>query len=661
MAGPARVCPKCKAEYGEDVLFCPKDGAPLTSPRSKTALTDEDPYLGLTIAEQFRVEQLVGIGAMGRVYRAHQRGIDRQVAIKILHRELLRKPSVSTRFQREAKVASLILHPNVVQVLMIGELEKTRPDVGGEAYLVMEYLDGLSLRSALASARDALPLPRALHIALQVCDAVGEAHAQHVVHRDLKPENVMLVRRGDDRDFVKVLDFGVARADWGDGALATQAGVIFGTARYISPEVAQGEPATAASDVYSITTLLFECLAGRTPFDAESSVAILVKQSAEAPPDLRSLPRASYVPEPIARLVAQNLAKDPKARAPNARELGRALVEAARLGGIRADDLVARSTLLREGRSATVMTSMERTRALDLGADLAAKLAGKSRPGETALVTPEDPPPDAPRAPEAARPSPAPSSLDPTGPSAPADEGPREPSRPSQVDATLADVPASEVARRGSSASLDPTGTDPELPHEPRPPPGRRVLVITLCFAAGVVLALAAAFRLGVFEEPAPGVEAFARRARAALAANAFTQPPGENVRDLTDAALREWPGDPTILELRRDAANKLVVAAQVAAPDDPAEARRLAALALELDPASPDAQRLLTRGEAPQVPAAVSAATSASASARAPRPGGPPRAPASASAAPPTPSSSAEGDGEDGVPDPAKPGGRWL
>ena len=167
--------------------------------------------------------------------RAFQHGIDRDVAVKILHRELSANAQLVQRFHREAKVASRLSHPNVVHVHLAGQL----PD--GALYIVMEYLDGLSLQSALAGEGGALDLSRALHIALQICDAVGEAHVQGVVHRDLKPENVMLVRRGADDDFVKVLDFGIARLNWGEQSMATAAGLIFGTARYISPEGAQGE------------------------------------------------------------------------------------------------------------------------------------------------------------------------------------------------------------------------------------------------------------------------------------------------------------------------------------------------------------------------------------------------------------------------------------
>ncbi|HQK18689.1 MAG TPA: serine/threonine-protein kinase, partial [Polyangiaceae bacterium] len=220
----------------------------------------------------------------------------------------------------------------VVQVLMTGQLgtASNAAAVGGELYIVMEYLDGISLMSALAAAGGVMPLARALHVALQICDAVGEAHAQGIVHRDIKPENVMLVRRGDDPDYVKVLDFGIARLDWGEESFATQAGLIFGTARYISPEGSQGKPVSPSADVYAIATILYQCLSGRTPFDADSSVGLLMQHAYETPPALLDIPRASYVPPQLATVIMRNLSKSPEERCQDARIFGRELVEAAR-------------------------------------------------------------------------------------------------------------------------------------------------------------------------------------------------------------------------------------------------------------------------------------------------------------------------------------------
>jgi serine/threonine-protein kinase len=407
-AATPKACPSCGKRYPADALFCSFDGSPLaTTPGAIAAAAATDVYIGHEINGHIEIRQLVGIGAMGRVYRAFQKGIDRDVAVKILHRELSANPTLVTRFHREAKVASRLAHPNVVHVILTGQL----PD--GAMYIVMEYLDGLSLQSALGAAGGAMPLPRALHIALQLCDAAGEAHAQGVVHRDLKPENVMLVKRSDDPDYVKVLDFGIARLNWGEQSMATAAGLIFGTARYISPEGAQGEKVGPQGDVYSIATIVYQMLAGRTPFDADQAVALLVQQIHDAPRTIESIERASYVPAPIARVVMNNLSKKPLERAENARAFGRALLEAAVESGLSAQDILSRPAMLPGTRGTTPgavqLPSMQKTHQLQLSPEDAARLApapastspappaasaiangnGESgRPGKTAYMTP---------------------------------------------------------------------------------------------------------------------------------------------------------------------------------------------------------------------------------------------------------------------------------
>ena len=464
-----KLCPSCGNRYPVDALFCPIDGTPLATARSVSG-GSEDSYLGRDLIGHIAIRQLAGIGAMGRVYRAFQKGIDRDVAVKILHRELSTNQQLVSRFHREAKVASRLAHPNVVQVLLTGQL----PD--GSMYIVMEYLDGLSMQSALAAAGGAMPLPRALHIALQLCDAAGEAHAQGVVHRDIKPENVMLVRRGDDEDYVKVLDFGIARLNWGDQSMATAAGLIFGTARYISPEGAQGEQVGPQGDVYSIATLVFQMLAGRTPFEGDQAVALLVQQIHDAPPSLRSIPRASYVPQPIADVVMRNLAKRPEDRDRDARTFGRALLEAAKASGMSADDLVARPTMLGARASGPVqVASMQRTRQLRLDEDTAQKIAHATSPPSQVKTAYETP------APSASAPSRglAGTSIDSNGtplpPGAlttkwapPADLQAKLAARPhariSNVDATMDDGPAQSAPPRTQHSRED-------APHFPTPPP----------------------------------------------------------------------------------------------------------------------------------------------------------------------------------------------
>ena len=305
----------------------------------------KDPLVGRVIHEDLRIEELVGQGAMARVYRARQLRVDRDVAVKVLHKPLLRDATLVARFQREAIVAARIRHPHVIEVIGAGDLREG-PDAPGVPFLVLEFLHGPSLRSALGSAGGKFSLPRALHIVLQICDAIGEAHELSIVHRDLKPENVMLVRRGDDPDFVKLLDFGLSRQSGSDAGFETRAGSVLGTARYLSPEGARGDPVGPPADVYSIATMLFECIAGRTPFDAESAVALLVRRTQDTAMDVRSTPSGAQVPEALATLLASSLAREISRRPSDARELGRRLFDAATASGLAPRELLPRSTLL---------------------------------------------------------------------------------------------------------------------------------------------------------------------------------------------------------------------------------------------------------------------------------------------------------------------------
>ncbi len=468
-AATPKACPSCGKRYPADALFCSFDGAPLTTtPGAVAAAAATDVYVGREISGHIEIRQLVGIGAMGRVYRAFQNGIDRDVAVKILHRELSANPALVSRFHREAKVASRLAHPNVVHVILTGQL----PD--GAMYIVMEYLDGLSLQSALAAAGGAMPLPRALHVALQLCDAAGEAHVQGVVHRDLKPENVMLVKRAEDPDYVKVLDFGIARLNWGEQSMATAAGLIFGTARYISPEGAQGEKVGPQGDVYAIATMVYQMLAGRTPFDADQAVALLVQQIHDAPRPLRSIERAAYVPEPIAAVVMQNLSKKPEERAESARAFGRALLEAAVESGLSAQDILARPAMMPGARgsspSVVQLPSVQRTRQLQLSPDDATRMTPPS-PSAT-------PPPPPPREGEAGRTTrtayltPAPEATGRAGHTQLRTEIPEVESLPPGV-ATTKWHPSPELEARMAPAapSVSPVPHVPHVPHVPLPPP----------------------------------------------------------------------------------------------------------------------------------------------------------------------------------------------
>jgi eukaryotic-like serine/threonine-protein kinase len=338
-------------------MFCPADGAPL----SARPLGQPDRWIAQKLSPDLELTGLIGVGAMASVYRARQAGVERDVAVKILHPELRQNETLVGRFQREARAAARIRHPNVIEVHALGSA--TELDAAGPLpYLVFEYLDGLSLRSLLAAGGGSVAPARALHIVLQVADATGEAHELGIVHRDLKPENLMLVRRGDDPDFVKVLDFGLSRLSEADLGIETHAGAVLGTARYVSPEGARGDPVDARADVYAIATILFECLAGRTPFDADSAVKLLVKQAGETAPDVREFEAARSTPAPIAELLARCLAKDRERRPADSRALGRALARAAAEAGIGARELAPRPTLF--GTRSLRLSGAQRTQVL---------------------------------------------------------------------------------------------------------------------------------------------------------------------------------------------------------------------------------------------------------------------------------------------------------
>jgi serine/threonine protein kinase len=326
MGEPQLRCSSCGESYTGGVIFCPRDGAALSA---RAADHGPDPYLGQTLDGLFRVEALIGAGAVGRVYRAHQHGVERTVALKIMHRDLASNEALRSRFRREARIAGSLCHPNVVNVLLLSDLNLAPEPV---PFLVLEYLDGLSLRSAL-SAQGVLSIARTVHVLLQIADAVGEAHQHGIVHRDLKPENVMLVQRGEDSDFVKVLDFGVARAEASNSAIAatvaTRAGAIFGSARYVAPECAAGGLSSPQSDVYALATLAYECLAGSTPFEGDNAIAVLLKQQSQEVPPLLTRDLARATPRPIATLIERNLSKSPTERAADGRDFARQLLAAA--------------------------------------------------------------------------------------------------------------------------------------------------------------------------------------------------------------------------------------------------------------------------------------------------------------------------------------------
>jgi serine/threonine protein kinase len=259
------------------------------------------------VADRYRVLRRLGAGGMGVVYLAEHVAIEKRVALKVLLHEYSNKPVQKERFLREAKAAAKINHPNVVDITDFGET----PD--GRVFFAMEYLEGEDLHHVIRRG-GALPWARARPILLQICSALGSAHAKGIIHRDLKPENIKLVSRGEKEDFVKLLDFGIARiTDLGDaGRRLTKTGMIFGTPEYMSPEQASGERADHRADLYALGLIMYEMLTGKLPFSGDNFMAILTKHLHVEPVPPREL-NPTICPEAEA-IVLRALAKDRDAR-----------------------------------------------------------------------------------------------------------------------------------------------------------------------------------------------------------------------------------------------------------------------------------------------------------------------------------------------------------
>jgi eukaryotic-like serine/threonine-protein kinase len=283
-------------------------------------------YVGLKVANLFTIDALVGSGASAHAFRATQVGIERSVAIKIMHRDFLSSREMRARFHREARIAARITHPAVVPVLMTGELPDS-PPTHAETFIVYEFVEGRTLRTAIE--QDTLQLPEIVGILIAAGEAVGAAHQVGIVHRDLKPENLMLVREPSGTSRLRVLDFGLARICEPTELPLTHTGAVLGTPNYLSPEGARGQPATAQSDVYSLAIIAYECLMGQPPFVDLSTIGVLMKQIESEPVPLQRTPRLGEVPPLIAAAIMTNLDKSPDRRAANASAFAQALRAAA--------------------------------------------------------------------------------------------------------------------------------------------------------------------------------------------------------------------------------------------------------------------------------------------------------------------------------------------
>lgn len=276
-----------------------------------------EPFIGRLISERYEILSLAGEGAMGAVYRARHTFMDKDVAIKILHKDMTANSEVVERFRREAQAAAHIEHPNVCSASDFGRYDDE------SFFLVMEWLEGTTLEEVIARAD--LPVDRALNIAAQMGSALERAHALGIVHRDLKPANIMLVENEGEHDFVKVTDFGVARVRLGNSAVLTQAGMAYGTPSYMAPEQAAGEDLDHRADIYALGIIVYEMLTGRTPFIGEGIAHILSMHVTESPPPFEVAAPHLDIPGEVERFIFKCLEKDPADRFRDAAELVEAL------------------------------------------------------------------------------------------------------------------------------------------------------------------------------------------------------------------------------------------------------------------------------------------------------------------------------------------------
>jgi serine/threonine-protein kinase len=321
------VCPRCRKKWPEKEAppACPVDGLGLVRPRDLVEVPDrDDPMVGRTLEGRYTILSKLGAGSMGTVYRAKQHAMGREVAIKILRGDRAVDESAKARFMREARANSLLASPNTVTVFDFGQSES------GEFYLAMELLEGESLGQRIARV-GRMSAPLAVDAARQALRSLGEAHAKGIIHRDLKPDNLFFARvltsaspsgNGDDQahdEIVKVLDFGIAKMINPDdpnpmNVVETQAGTVFGTPRYMSPEQAQGKPLDARSDLYSLAVILYQMLTGRPPFTDNDAVVVMARHIKSVPKRPNEACPEALVPKELEDVVMRTLSKDPKDR-----------------------------------------------------------------------------------------------------------------------------------------------------------------------------------------------------------------------------------------------------------------------------------------------------------------------------------------------------------
>jgi serine/threonine-protein kinase len=293
-------------------------------PESKRQEGDNESLIGATINGRYRIVSLIARGGMGKVYKAEQSALGRVCALKVLspHYEGDKDPEFHRRFSLEASTAAKLTHPNTVTIFDYGKCEEH-----GVYYIAMEYLDGRTLHRVLHD-EHVVDEARARHIAQQVCRSVSEAHKHGIVHRDLKPSNVMLLDRGDELDFVKVLDFGLVKDVTGTAEELTQTGLFMGSPKYMAPEQVLGTGVSPRTDVYAVGVIMYEMLVGKVPFDRKAGMSTLVAHVNEKVPPMREKNPDVVVSPEMEAVIMRCLEKEPEKRFASMRDLYIALKRA---------------------------------------------------------------------------------------------------------------------------------------------------------------------------------------------------------------------------------------------------------------------------------------------------------------------------------------------
>jgi serine/threonine-protein kinase len=296
-------CIQCSREFTADLKVCPHDGTILTP-------FGGDDLVGTVLMDRYEILEVIGGGGMGLVYKARHRLMNRIVAIKMLHKHMVSSADALKRFQVEAQAASCLSLPNILTIYDFGLTDE------GQPYMVMDYLEGSSLGDIIEE-EGHLAAARALNIFTQVCAGLSHAHQKGIIHRDLKPSNIMLVTFGDQKDFVKIVDFGIAkllRQNEGGGEQLTKTGEVFGSPLYMSPEQCKGKQLDARSDIYSLGSVMYRSLTGSPLFEGDEVIEFLFKQVSEMPQPFRVICPGLRIPKKLEDIVFKALAKEPENR-----------------------------------------------------------------------------------------------------------------------------------------------------------------------------------------------------------------------------------------------------------------------------------------------------------------------------------------------------------